>query len=663
MSATFCQEFYINHWGQLQLWIIPSISLLQCFLLSIVVYLSKKQILRASHDEEAGMMTHEHNTSLIFPVYIRLLWLCALAEFLEGVLTIFVAKTGFAFFPNEGGNTLQISLVVGAICMVYRSIIEGLTVMLLMQGMGSKTLRLAGFVAIVSSGMTWSGKTMYFYYANSDIELILNGLYLLFYVVISASSFCAVGRPALRRFALFFSFYHGLICIVDLLHASQKDYDAMYCIYPSTTMIFLLVFPWLCYITLRADSKFWQGLAGDPSVVGTSFSTDVQGPLSGICLAPDTASMVASTMDTLNAVPLLNFALLRIDRTKTVKHQQVETSQVVVLGAGGNSRVFQGKYNGRPVAIKMLFSPQLTPAVVATFCREAATLGTLKHPNVVEIIGICISPPSVSLVMELCDGTLFDLLHSSGEQLDWETQLRLAYECALAVDYLHSQSPPVLHLDIKSPNFLLSRYGQIKIADLELSRRGRESTLGKAVLPDTLNWTAPEALLVKGGKVVVYDEKTDVYSLGCVLWEIIHGQVPYQGFLEEIRRTPDKKDRLKASFKSESDSEPIILSDYKADSQPSTLNDRSPLLRNKSHRLAVNPHAEEILATYIIEQTYRPPISPATHPEMARIISQAWHSDPQLRPSASDIVKALSRLRFTIKEDSEQIRKRQSEHP
>lgn len=652
MSGDFCKDFYVAHWSAIELWFVPIVAVLQCILLSFVIYRSWKQIMRATRDEETGLMTHEDNTSLIFPVYIRMLCLCAIAEFVDGVLTVVVARTGFNFFP-ESGNVLEISIIAGASFMIYRGAIESMVVMLLMQGMGAKTLRLAVFAAVSSCLLMWSGKTLFYYYANRIIQLAVDGAYCSLYFGVLVSTFCGVGRPALRRFALFFTFYHGLVFIGDLCYFFDRGCSMTFCLEPGSNILFVMVFPWICFTALRADSKFWQGLADDPSFAVTSQSTDVQGPLSGICLAPETASMVAATVDNLNAVPLLNFALLRIDRSKTVKHQQqtLEASQVVVLGAGGNSRVFQGKYDGRPVAIKMLFSPQLTPAVVATFCKEAATLGTLKHPHVVEILGICISPPSVSLVMELCDGTLFDLLHSSDKPIDWELQLRLAYECALAVEYLHSQSPPVLHLDIKSPNFLLSKYGKVKIADLELSRRGRESELSKAGLPDTLNWTAPEALQVKGGKTIIYDEKTDVYSLGCVLWEIVHRKVPYQAFLDDLRKT--HLDSPRARRKGEV--EPVRLSDYK-DSR-TNLGDRSPLLGSRSRRLISNAHAEEILANCIVEQQYRPPIEAGTHPEMARIIAEAWQANPQARPTASQIVRALDRLRLSMK-DAEKLNRR-----
>lgn len=104
----------------------------------------------------------------------------------------------------------------------------------------------------------------------------------------------------------------------------------------------------------------------------------------------------------------------------------------------------------------MIYCPELDPASVNSFYHEASLLSRLKHPNVLEIYGICVRPPSISLVMELCpNGNLYEYLRREPD-LPWETKLRLARECAEAVAFLHSQEPPVLHLDLKSLNFLLT---------------------------------------------------------------------------------------------------------------------------------------------------------------------------------------------------------------
>ena len=167
-----------------------------------------------------------------------------------------------------------------------------------------------------------------------------------------------------------------------------------------------------------------------------------------------------------------------------------------------------------------------------------------------------------------------DRLRETAARPDWETKLKYAVQCAKAVAFLHSRSPPIVHLDIKSSNFLINKYNTVKIADLELSRKvdgitssslrsqtRSSSRLEKGfqeeeggtslrssssidlsgdnvmsgslsvpssslpLIPDVCNWLAPE--LIKGE---AYDERADIYSLACVLWEIVTCKIPYADF-------------------------------------------------------------------------------------------------------------------------------------
>lgn len=125
------------------------------------------------------------------------------------------------------------------------------------------------------------------------------------------------------------------------------------------------------------------------------------------------------------------------------KHQQV-------LGAGGTARVFKGSYRGKPVAVKMMFCVELDAELVNTFCEEAGMLAQLQHRNVVRLEGLCVVPPALCLVMELCEfGSLYSFLREMGEELSWRQRLSLCADCARAVAFLHQQSPPLLHMDIK----------------------------------------------------------------------------------------------------------------------------------------------------------------------------------------------------------------------
>ena len=130
---------------------------------------------------------------------------------------------------------------------------------------------------------------------------------------------------------------------------------------------------------------------------------------------------------------IINFAALSLGDGKRPLDERA------VLGAGGTARVFKGQYHDRKVAVKMLYCMTLTPETVYNFCQESALLrypfwfsgrfdrvltrclySTLKHPNIVHVEGVCVLPPCVSIVMELCKGSLFELLRlDSSASLDW----------------------------------------------------------------------------------------------------------------------------------------------------------------------------------------------------------------------------------------------------
>jgi len=133
-------------------------------------------------------------------------------------------------------------------------------------------------------------------------------------------------------------------------------------------------------------------------------------------------------------------------------------------------------------------------------------------------------------------GSLFDYLHVKKYKLTETNQLNIAYEVAVALRYLHSRK--IMHCDLKSSNILIDENMKIKVSDFGLSRLKNIFSInenkGKI---GTSHWMPPEIMKAKK-----YEESSDVYSYGMILWEIITGDIPYYGM------TPNQIVGLVADF-------------------------------------------------------------------------------------------------------------------
>src|SRR5690554_2424323 len=123
-------------------------------------------------------------------------------------------------------------------------------------------------------------------------------------------------------------------------------------------------------------------------------------------------------------------------------------------------------------------------------------------------MGACRDPPCI--VTELAEnGSLYDVIHKHPEDLEsWQRVVGICLESARGMAYLHAQSPPILHRDLKSQNILLNKDYHAKVADFGISRPMVDDSMTMRV--GTTRWTAPECLAKEG----VYSEKADVYSFG-----------------------------------------------------------------------------------------------------------------------------------------------------
>lgn len=197
------------------------------------------------------------------------------------------------------------------------------------------------------------------------------------------------------------------------------------------------------------------------------------------------------------------------------------------LGRGSMGMVYCGRQIalGREVAVKIL--PQSLaqdPSYVARFIREARIMAELNHPHIVQIYDAGQQNGVLYFVMEYVQGpTIGSLLHMDGSM----PQYLAAEYCAQIAEALDAayQSRNVIHRDIKPENLMLDRWGRIKVMDFGLARApGLQQITLARTLVGSIFYASPEQIL---GKPL--DNRSDIYALGVVLYEMVTGQRPFAG--------------------------------------------------------------------------------------------------------------------------------------
>ena len=187
-----------------------------------------------------------------------------------------------------------------------------------------------------------------------------------------------------------------------------------------------------------------------------------------------------------------------------------------VLGSGGMGTVRAAHWRGELVAVKTLHGA--SAAQLAELEAELLVHATLRHPGVVRLLGASLVPSACCIILEHCLGSVFHRLHRSAEQVERRWLMTVALQVAEAMEYLHNQSPPVVHRDLKSHNVLLHATGAAKVCDFGLVSV-RAPTAG------TPNYMAPELLLAKP-----YGRAVDVYAYAVLLNELHCREVPWDGY-------------------------------------------------------------------------------------------------------------------------------------
>ncbi|WOL14530.1 receptor-like protein kinase HSL1 [Canna indica] len=204
-----------------------------------------------------------------------------------------------------------------------------------------------------------------------------------------------------------------------------------------------------------------------------------------------------------------------------------------VIGSGASGKVYKAMLsNGQVVAAKKLQKTTVVDDVAGDrFETEVARLGKISHKNIVKLWCCCMHDDYKLLVYEyMPNRSLSDFLHcTNGRLLEWPVRYKIALDAAEGLSYLHHDCvPPIIHQGVKSNNILLDEEFGAKVADSGVSKFIGRGPKSASFIAGSCGYTAPEYAYT-----LHLNEKSDIYSFGVVLLELVTGRCPVDPELEE----------------------------------------------------------------------------------------------------------------------------------
>ncbi len=198
-----------------------------------------------------------------------------------------------------------------------------------------------------------------------------------------------------------------------------------------------------------------------------------------------------------------------------------------VIGTGGMAVVYKARCHrlNRLVAIKILRDDLAQDAEFRRrFHDESQAVAMLSHPNIMAVYDVSKSSELEYIVMELIDGiTLKQYMQKKGTPLNWREALHFITQIMKALSHAHSRG--IIHRDIKPQNIMVLRDGSVKVTDFGIARlaSAAQNTLTQEAL-GSVHYISPEQ--ARGSRI---DSRSDIYSAGVVLYEMLAGQLPFEG--------------------------------------------------------------------------------------------------------------------------------------
>jgi serine/threonine protein kinase len=339
-------------------------------------------------------------------------------------------------------------------------------------------------------------------------------------------------------------FYATVIAIFQILFLVKGDTRLIDTIgLTIVTIVMNFFFPLALHRSLLADTKYWRGL-GTHNVGGIkSESAD---------------TLPKPTMDVQVASTVLQDMMLEVGNI-AIDFAYLEARNRI--GKGATSEVYEGFYKKEKVAIKIYTPGELTPEEINVFVKEGSVNAALVNEHIIRFYGLCIRPPQIAMVLELCaNGSLKSSIEKNPAHWTPIRRLTACLHATRALAYLHSMD--YIHRDLKTENFFvtgdwitkLGDFGESKLVrKTQINRQSSTSTLGsmlyrgssrgnhadmkddsvvgeeeeavsRMTILGTVSYMAPE--LIAAART--YTDRIDIYALGITFWEIWTGKEAYQ---------------------------------------------------------------------------------------------------------------------------------------
>ncbi|KAF0692447.1 Aste57867_16476 [Aphanomyces stellatus] len=530
---------------------------------TLIVYLRRNRSTAYKGDSTA-------TRKVILPSFEPLFWVIAVLTglytlyFIFAILFDYISPVMSPVFGEVLVQGRQFMLYLVVAFLLQRSVSRPALVRAILVAVGLATIPIATAKIILDTHTT--GTTQFI------IVAIYRTLLMVGFVCLAVRPLSRASVRAQRELSFFALVYFGLVYIYNTLFYKNDYVNAMNVVFCTVTWASLG--PFFIWRLLKADTEHWRGLS-DRACEFQQLFRENQGMQE---IVSDQGLHV----------------LLEMHRKDIIDFAHLELARQIAAGASAN--VYRGYLrSSTEVAVKAYSPTEISEATILAFSQEAALCAALKHPNIVQFHGLCICPPSICLVYELCRGSLEDALitQSSRDYAEplWP-QLCYMLDAARAVAYLHSFSPPFIHRDIKPANYLLSTSNVIKLTDFGESRSMAVKMTDAALAEErkmsvrgTVDYMAPEMIDCKQGQAV-YNEMADIFSLAITLWDILHpGREKY----------------------------------------PTSKGNHLNIYR-------------------MVLDGQRPPIDPEVPQTLHDLLENAWNADPDFRPTAKTIVSTLEEM-------------------